>query len=391
MKQTDTPSSCNSLLWDSYVVAATRSLFSLPFAKFCIFVFIVIVLQNGVWSVPNVEIVRKMSLNLTRNVLPADLQYLYTSFLGLALGWVTGAARSHNAFLALHLVSLCAGYFIIAFQIRKKYGDPTARIVVLVFASIPLSNVLITWLGTSDVYVYIFGTALAIASQPGSILIFSFLLGLSHFEQSCFIVLLLIVWRITEYDAQRKSTIHPAFICMAMVTGVILAKISLKIYFSTLDFNIISSRITYVMNFPLRQFLENYFKNIGVTLFSLQNVLWIFIAAICAELWSKNFKYSLCIIITHLIPMSVALIVLDTTRNFTLIIWPSIVSMLIILAKNELLPLSDMKKMITAVFVLNIIVPKLIVWEGKIHSSVAYYDVLRCLGHFEGTVMTPFR
>jgi hypothetical protein len=89
--------------------------------------------------------------------------------------------------------------------------------------------------------------------------------------------------------------------------------------------------------------------------------------------------------------MAVAIIVLDTTRNFTLIIWPSVVIMCIVAVKNELLLLDDMKSLITFVFLLNILVPKLIVWEGKIHSSAMYYDFLRCVGCFEGNVMSPFR
>jgi hypothetical protein len=332
-----------------------------------------------------------MSQNVTINVLPPDLQYLYTSFLGLALGWLTGASKSHNAFLGLHLLALTLGYFILAFQIRKKFGDDIARIVILAFASIPLCNVLTTWLGTSDVYIYIFGTALAIASQPILILIFSFLLGISHFEQSCFIVLLLVIWRITLSDTLRNTKKNTAIICLTMLSGVILSKLSLNKYFGTLGFNLVSSRISYVMEFPFKTFIENYFRNIGVTLFSFQNVFWIFIIAMCSEIWKKNLRFTLCIIISHAIVMAVAIIVLDTTRNFTLMIWPSIVIMCIIAAQSDLLSMKDMKNIITFVFLLNILVPKLIVWEGKIHSSVVFYDLLRCVGHFEGNVMTPFR
>jgi hypothetical protein len=89
--------------------------------------------------------------------------------------------------------------------------------------------------------------------------------------------------------------------------------------------------------------------------------------------------------------MAIAIIVLDTTRNFTLIIWPSVVIMCIVAAKNELMAFDNMKSLISFVFLLNILVPKLIVWEGKIHSSAIYYDLLRCVGCFEGNVMSPFR
>jgi len=205
LKQIPNAPCTDFFILDRYVITASRYLFSLPFGKFCTFIYIFIFLQNGIWSVPNVEIVRSMSQNVTINVLPPDLQYLYTSFLGLALGWLTGASKSHNAFLGIHLLFLSFGYFILAFQIRNKFGDNIARMVIMAFASIPLCNVLTTWLGTSDVYVYIFGTALAIASQPILILIFSFLLGISHFEQSCFIVLLLVIWRITLSDTLRNT------------------------------------------------------------------------------------------------------------------------------------------------------------------------------------------
>src|ERR1039457_4954621 len=71
-------------------------LFSLPFGRFCTLVFMLILLLNGVWVIPIIGIRRDMSNNLTRNTLIhlPTAQYLYTSFLGLALGYVTGASKS---------------------------------------------------------------------------------------------------------------------------------------------------------------------------------------------------------------------------------------------------------------------------------------------------------
>ena len=391
MKRIPMKSNVNIPVINHYIVAANRYLFSLPFGKFCLFIYAFVFIQNGVWSVPNVETVRKMSQHLTENVLTPDIQYLYSSFFGLFLGYVTGASKSHNAFLGIHLLSLTIGFFVLAYQIRKKYGDDLARIVILAFAAVPLCNVLTTWLGTSDVFVYIFGTALTIVGQPLLALLFSFLLGLSHFEQSCFIVLILVFWRTVLVDSLEVTRGKTMLICLSMISGVILAKLSLTSYFSLLDFNLVSNRISFAREFPLKTFMDNYFRNAGVTLFSFQNVFWIFVLALCLEAWKNYLRFFICIIATHALLMTVSMIVLDTTRNFTLMAWPSIILMCVIAEKKVLLPMDDMKSLITTVFLLNLIIPKLIVWEGKIHSSVTYFNFLKIIKCFDGNVLTPFR
>jgi hypothetical protein len=137
--------------------------------------------------------------------------------------------------------------------------------------------------------------------------------------------------------------------------------------------------------------MDNYFRNAGVTLFSFQNVFWIFVLALCLEAWKNYLRFFICIIATHALLMTVSMIVLDTTRNFTLMAWPSIILMCVIAEKKVLLPMDDMKSLITTVFLLNLIIPKLIVWEGKIHSSVSYFNFLKIFKCFNVNVLTPFR
>jgi hypothetical protein len=185
-----------------------------------------------------------------------------------------------------------------------------------------------------------------------------------------------------------------------MIGGVALAKIALNAYFFIFDFNIQNSRISYAFSIPFITLFINFFRNIGVTLFSLQNVFWYFIITVSYIAWKKNRRLLTCVVVSHVACLATCFMVLDTTRDFTLTMWPTIVLMCLVIAKTELLSKDAMIDLSTSVFLASIIVPKLVVWEGHIHSSAFLYDLLiltRKLGIanladvFSHGMATPFR
>jgi hypothetical protein len=72
---------------------------------------------------------------------------------------------------------------------------------------------------------------------------------------------------------------------------------------------------------------------------------------------------------------AVTVFVLDQTRVAALLTWPLLVGAVIVAARDidgrELL-----KKLAVACFLLGMIVPRVIVWEGRVHTSSASFTAM---------------
>lgn len=366
--------------------------YSMPFGLFLLMALAIMILQNGIWVVPNIDAQRLIASDMTQNMLVSQpkAQYLYSSPLGFFLGWTTGAYRSIRAFAGLHFAVFLSGFLVLAYWLRHRYSDDLARSVVLALICVPLSNVLLTWLGMSDVFTFAFGSALALAQSVPALLLAAFLLGLSHFEQGILIALLMLskIWLLKAPDDRPQ---FPRAI--AILAGIAGAKILMLAYFSILHFNLECDRISYAMSTPLLVFLAGYFRNLVATLFSFHNAYWFAIFAIVAASRRESDSRLLWFLgLTHLIAASVPMVVHDATRVFALLTWPSILATLIYVSQR---PWQCGMRQFTLIAVsLSFLLPKLIVWEGQLHATASLYDLfslLRALGIYDAfAALAPF-
>ena len=161
--------------------------FDSPFWTFQIIVFVIAILRNGLWFFPTIGIFRKVSLDLTKNVLWPDAQYLYSSFLGPVLANIFRANNNSVVYAAFHFTLFTFFYFVWIFFAKRYKGDLFARLFALIFLCPPVSTTIFTWLGNSDHLVFLLGSSLLIFTNPVLLLFLGLLQGANHFTQGVFI------------------------------------------------------------------------------------------------------------------------------------------------------------------------------------------------------------
>lgn len=358
--------------------AAANFLFSLRFSLFCCLVFGLSILQNGVWVIPNVETLRTMSQDVTRNMIvdqPTD-HYLYTSFFGLLVANITGLYRSLGSFVTVHFVALCFAFFVLAASIRLKFGDLTARLFVLAYATVPLSNVLTTWLGISDVYIFLFGTALVMTENLIWVAFFSFLLALSHCEQAICIVALLTACRLGLCRSFKFNPKKNVLISAALVIGLAAGVFVLLYYFRVKNFDLKMMRIQFIgSSFP-RVAVRLFFRNLQLSLFTCYNFFWIVVIQIFYRAFIKDKLLFVCLFLAHLALLALTAAAYDETRVFSLMVWPLMMFLVFRMERTRILALGDLKNYFVLAYCLGLAAPKMILWSGKIYSSALYYDLM---------------
>jgi len=367
-------------IWNSLPAKITRNLsriYDLPLRYFIPGALILMIFQNGIWVIPNIEVLRSMSSDITKNMLLSDIhgQYLYSSFLGLALAWITDSYRSTFAFAAMHFVALIVGTTGLSLFIRSRHGNSSAKLFLIALLSAPISNILLNWLGISDVFTYIFGTILAVSGSIPVLFLASVLLGVSHMEQGTIIALILIAKLAIVDEIPTGAKVTRIF---AIAGGIAVAKIFFTVYFNAFHFNLTFTRAAFATPHFAYLFISGFLRNFSVTIYAFYSAAWILVAfTISQAINSKEKRFIIFLVIANLIAATTSAMVYDSTRDFSLIIWPSFIAALIYVSKNA--GDEHLKKASILTFVASLLLPKIIIWEGKLQSSAFFYDILYVL------------
>jgi hypothetical protein len=364
-------------IWNTLPPKVTWVLNRIHDARLRVFIpcaLLLMILQNGIWVIPNIEILRKMSSDITRNMLVENVeaQYLYTSFLGLALGWISGLYRTTAAFAAMHFAAFIVGTVGLTWIINRHYGTSVVKLILVGLFCAPLSNILLNWLGISDVFTYIFGTLIVLTTSLPLLFVSSFLLGISHMEQGSVIALIVITKISMIDDADRPIKILRIG---AVALGIVSAKIFFLAYFQNMHFNLTFTRASFATPEFAYLFLVGFFRNLPVTVYAFYSTAWILVTfSFAFALKSGDKRLFYFMLITNAIAAAISALVYDSTRVFTLIVWPAFVASL--LRMHLKADVVKLKKATMFAFGVGIIFPKIIVWAGKMQSSAILYDIL---------------
>ncbi|MBR8457151.1 hypothetical protein KDW07_08275 [Burkholderia dolosa] len=364
-------------IWNSLPAKVTRCLnriHALPLRIFIPSALLFIILKNGIWVIPNIEILRSMASDITRNVLIDDAggQYLYSSFFGLALAWITGAYRTTAAFAAMHFSAFIVGTIGLSLFIKRHYGQYVVKLFLIALACAPISNVILNWLGISDVFTYIFGTIIVISESVPILFFATLFLGMSHMEQGIVIAVIVIAKIALTDDTDTRARF---FRILAVATGIVSAKIFFVVYFSTMNFNLTFSRAAFATPAFAYLFISGFLRNLSVTVYAFYSTAWI-LAAFCINfaLKSRNKRFLAFILFANITAAATSAMVFDSTRDFTLIVWPAFVAALVYADRNA--DREELRKATLLAFTACMIFPKIIVWAGKMQSSALFYDFL---------------
>jgi hypothetical protein len=253
---------------------SVERLFAWPFWLLAMLVLGANILTQGVWMVPNLDHVSLMARDVTQNPYPNSvMQFLFSSYLMPLIAYLVGLNRTPAEYFTLCALVLLVGMALGAGSLRRRFGDETARLVMLLFGATPLINVMLTWIGYGDPLTFTLTTLLLALPAPAVRALVGALLAVAHFEQGCFIIVLL-CGLLPFVDADLRS--RTRWLGMAlMIAGFIAGKIAIDLYFQIHNFQITTTRSTLVFDKvgPLR-LLSDTARYPLVLLFSVLNVTW---------------------------------------------------------------------------------------------------------------------
>ncbi|UEM06181.1 hypothetical protein JL101_012335 [Skermanella rosea] len=102
------------------------------------------------------------------------------------------------------------------------------------------------------------------------------------------------------------------------------------------------------------------------------------------------------LVIAALICMGVTAVTLDSTRVFGLLSWPVLVTLLVLAIRRGAAP--SLTWLASAAFLLSLMLPRTVVWDGHVHGGTAAYSLVWMLeksgaapGILPESVLAPFR
>jgi hypothetical protein len=348
-----------------------KKLFESKFSHFLAAILVLSILRNGIWVVPSIDLIQQVSINLSQNPFPDRpmAHYLVTSFLGPMLAHFLGFSSSIPLWAGFYFITFVVGFCALLNALKNRFGNSVARCVGVAFVCLPVSSPVLTWLGYTDVFTFLISTALVVSQLSGLSLFCGLLLGLNHFEQGILIVSSLLFINFLDPTREKKTQIH----LLVAVAGLFCAKFALAYWFHIHQFHLTSGRLYYVQQLGLPRILSQIFTNFHALIFSFFNVFWLVIIFLLIQFKPAS-KWLYSGILVTLAGIAVAICVgLDTTRIYGMVTWPFVVYLLICfhqMFKENQLKLDELQKVISIAFMTAILVPPVIVWEGKVHTNV---------------------
>lgn len=270
----------------------------------------------------------------------ADHQFLLTSFLVPFVAYIL-QIRDETGFLLLNLVGFIIGNILVFNQLKSL---DKARYFVHAFLLYSLSASLVVWFGKSDMWFFVLSTLLVILRQNyrWSLLI-ALLLGLTHLEQALVVVGMLGLMLLN--DALQHNSFKSALVdYLPIVFGVLLAKLVLVLFFTLNGFGSFEGRLDYILNRGYETFVEPVFKNAIVYFFSMMDMFWLLFFGLATAFLQQGGKRWI-LWTSFVVAVIVASLTLDATRVFSLIFWPMIVYLLLVVPNEKLAQLFDRRLM----------------------------------------------
>ena len=354
---------------------SVERLFAWPFWLLALLVLGANVLTQGVWTVPNLDVVYLMARDVTRDPYPGSImQFLFSSYLMPLVAYGVGLNKSPAQYFVLCSLVLLIGLALGFGSLRRRFGDETARIVLLLFGATPLINVLLTWIGYGDPLTVALPMLLLALPSPVLRLVLSALLAVAHFEQGCVIVILICAL-LPFVDADQSP--RTRWLGMAaMIAGLAAGRIAMDLYFQLHHFQIENTRSSLVFEkVGILRFLSDTARYPLVLLFSVLNVAWLAWLIIVVGSWRADRRLFMVLVVGLGVCLGATVVTLDQTRVAAILTWPLVMGAVIVAAR-DLEGRALLRKLAVACFLLGLVVPRVIVWEGKIHTSSASFTAM---------------
>ncbi|HLD93252.1 MAG TPA: hypothetical protein VI703_03530 [Anaerolineales bacterium] len=344
------------------------------------FLLLISILQNGVWYAPNAPFFLEIAENIYINPFLSNpnAQWQLFSFLGPTIAFLIGANQSLLLFSLMHVVFFLVFFVLFAYYLRLQFPESVARSVLVVFFLTPLPSILLTWVGSPDVFTVLLSTTMILFRKKPVVIFFSaVLMGINHFEQGTAILVLTSIFLLLT---EGKATLPYV---VSYLLGISLGRMILETHFSSYSFDVTFGRFSYFSEYGISLFIENNLRNPVVLVYSLFQMLGGFLFIYVMLNW-RGGNSAPAFVLCCAGAFGLILFTLDQTRVFSTLIFPIL---LLFLLSSDHQPLADSTKLIlnkalAASFALGVLVPRIIVWESSLFASAYLFIV----GYFSGAI-----
>jgi len=344
-------------------------LWRLPWGVFLLILLAFLVLKNGLWPVPNIDLVRSISLDLQANPvahLPRQ-QYLMYSYVGPFLGHWLGTNVSIQAYVFMHFFIWLAATVAILQGIRRKFGDDLGRLAGLALVGLPVTTTCLVWLGDSDVFVFLASSLLFLTTSWVVAFLVGIFFGVAHFELGVLIgaALLGSAWLIGN-----PRLLNGRALLLSLV-GMVLGRMALQEWFEWNHFHLGTDRFQYVLTADPDRFARGLVEHFGILTLSLFGAFWPYVIFRFEALRETRRPLFWGLSAWLLGAVAILCIVLDSTRIFALLSWP-LVLLLLPGMIEEGARRDELRKTFLACAMAAVVFPPLMVWSGKVFSSANF-------------------
>lgn len=337
------------------------------------------VIQNGVWNYVMNEELRTVSQNLGG---PIELaaphnEWVKYSVLGPLLANATGMNGSSLPYMALHLLVFvlvfCAGLFFVT----KRFGGTRGRVILGALFLTPLLQVMLTWLGAPDPFTLAFVLVLILLwRSPWWVAPAALAMSLNHAEQGLVLVTVASVFLVFARPPEDRLRIVGLF--ATSVACLAIGRLSLEAYYAANDAAPSFDRSQLLLSTGILDYLRAGVSNPWTLIWSWHGAFWpALILLLATARGTKGLRGF--ILASGLALFSSVAFSLDNSRVLMLL---GLVPLLMFLCSDELASTGVFehpvfRRVFAAGCVAGLVVPRVVVWDGKVHASVAYYSGLR--------------
>jgi hypothetical protein len=365
----------------------TSRINALPYTLLCAAALIAAVTVNGLWTTPALDAVWLIAADITQDPFPstADADWLLSSWLTPALAWLAGATATPRMFALFCGGLLAACYAAMCVMFRFRVGEPTARILVLVLVTSPLATVLLTWIGYGDPLSVTLASAILLLPPLWLRGACAALLAANHAEQA--MVLLAVCFLLIPCLESSHAGRAGWRMGLTLLAGGLAGWGGVHFYQAVQGIHIEFNRVDYMLGGGVDRYFTVSARNPQMFLWSFFGLCWLLVvpAAMILRQQAGNAAFVISrIILTTLCCVGATLATLDSTRVFSILSWPLLVTLLVLAVRQGAGP--SLNRLAASVFVLGLFLPRVVTWDGQVQGGTAPYTLAWAL---EASGITP--
>lgn len=321
--------------------------------------FVMLILNAGIWLMPNIN----MQYMVSQNLLQVPFQnpnahYIFYNYLEPLLFWILQGRTLKEYILFTFLVTLLFTLTYMLWFLKYHQNELTNHPFKLLLAlSFPVFFITYYWVGM-DGMTLLFILLVLINNKKSLALLFAFLLGLQHFEQGFIAFGLLLATIILKKLVEKEKLFDEHSIYyIRVVILLIVAKLSLSLFFSFFDVGLSGARDSY-MKEHMMTYITMWKQNWYMILWSFFGVGWVVIIRFYRQTWILFPAITIVLFFTAIVG--------DQTRVGVILLFPTLFHFIL---ANRVFWKNVEKEFAIGLVFLYLLIPISVVW-GTTHTSL---------------------